>query len=104
MPNSPKTQNGLYDGNPAAVPEWQVKLGGEWDIAAVPGFTATGRIISTGSQPLNIANTIRIPTWTRVDLGARYETGIEGRRTVFRFMVENVADARYWDSVPAFRF
>lgn len=98
-----KTQNGLYDGNPAAVPEWQVKLGGEWDVAAVPGFTATGRIISTGSRPLNIANTIRIPTWTRVDLGARYETRIEGRRTVFRFMVENVADARYWDSVPAFQ-
>ena len=98
-----KTQGGLYDGNPAAVPEWQLKLGGEWDVAAVPGLTATGRIISTGSQPLNIANTIRVPSWTRVDLGARYETTIEGRRTVFRFMVENVADASYWDAVPAFQ-
>ena len=99
-----KTQGGNNDGRQAAgAPEWLVKLGGEWDIPGVPGLTATGRVIHSASQPLTVDNTVRLPAWTRFDLGARYATQITGLQVVFRGSVENLANRRYWDSVPAFQ-
>ncbi|MBD9393261.1 TonB-dependent receptor [Acidovorax sp. ACV01] len=99
-----KTQGGANDGKQAAgAPEWVVKLGSEWDIPGVPGLTATGRVIHSSSQPLTVNNTIRLPGWTRFDLGARYATKIGERQVVLRGSVENVANRRYWDSVPAFQ-
>lgn len=99
-----KTQGGTNDGRQAAgAPEWVVKLGTEWDIPALPGVTATARVIHTSSQPLTVDNSIRLRAWTRVDLGARYATRIAGHAVVFRGSVENVTNRRYWDSVPAFQ-
>lgn len=99
-----KTEGGTNDGRQAAgAPEWVVKLGTEWDIPALPGVTATARVIHTSSQPLTVDNSIRLPAWTRVDLGARYATRIAGHAVVFRGSVENLTNRRYWDSVPAFQ-
>ncbi|CAM3425352.1 TonB-dependent receptor [Paracidovorax anthurii] len=99
-----KTQGGANDGRQAAgAPQWQLKLGGEWDLAALPGLTATGRVIHTSSQPLTVDDSVRLPAWTRLDLGLRYATQWNGRPLVLRAIVENAANRRYWDSVPAFQ-
>jgi iron complex outermembrane receptor protein len=45
------------------------------------------------------ANTIRLPSWTRLDLGARYATQLAGKRVVFRASVDNVFDRNYWQGV-----
>ena len=99
-----KTAGGTNDGRQAAgAPEWMVKLGAEWDLPGIPGLTVTGRVTHTSSQPLTVDNSIRVPAWTRFDLGARYATRVAGRAVVLRGSVENVTNRRYWDTVPAFQ-
>jgi len=94
-----KTPDGINNGKTApGVPEVTANLGGEVDIPFVVGLTATGRFIHTSSQFLDPANTQTIPSWTRVDLGARYATKIFNTPTTFRFNVENVGNAAYWAS------
>ncbi|NHZ33473.1 TonB-dependent receptor [Massilia rubra] len=99
-----KTRNGEFDGKTAAgVPEWVAKFGGEWDLAQVPGLTATARAQHVSAQAFNASNSVEMPGWTRIDLGARYATRIAGRPVVLRGSVENLADRRYWDTVPAYQ-
>lgn len=100
-----KTANGEFDGNRAGVvPKWSVKLGAEYDIAQVPGLTATARMIYTSSIPFDAANTATVPSWTRFDVGARYATKIATHPVVFRATVENVFNRRYWDSSPGYQY
>ena len=73
-----KTANGEFDGSIAVgVARINANLGGEWDTPFLPGMTLTARVIYTGDQYVNQANTQEIPDWTRMDIGARYvfETG-----------------------------
>ncbi|MBV7486392.1 TonB-dependent receptor [Bordetella sp. BOR01] len=99
-----KTAGGQFDGNEAAgVPKWSVRLGGEVDIPYVPGLTATARVIYASSQAFSADNSMRLPSWTRIDLGARYTTRVAGRQVVLRAVVENVANRRYWDTAPAYQ-
>jgi iron complex outermembrane receptor protein len=55
-------------------------------------------VLHTGPQYLDAANTLEIPNWTRLDLGARYAARIEDRSVVFRANVENVTNSSYWAS------
>jgi len=92
-----RTANGAWDGNSAyGTPQWAANLGAEWDLPWVPGLTVSGRATYTGSQYVNTANTQRIDSWTRYDIGARYVTKIAGRRTAFHASVENLLDKSYW--------
>lgn len=96
-----KTQGGINDGKKAVgVPVVTANIGAEWDTPFVRGLTVTGRVIYTGAQYVNVANTLSIPDWTRVDLGARYTfiSPWNGKPIVVRGMVENVANQAYWAS------
>jgi iron complex outermembrane receptor protein len=98
-----KTNSAATQGNtPIGVPSVQVNLGAEWDVPSVSGVTLTGNVIYTDEQFVNAENTLKVPSWTRVDLGARYETTISGRPVTFRTKVENVLDADYWSGVASF--
>lgn len=87
---------------PIGVPSAQFNLGGEWDLPGAPGLTLTSTLIHTGRQYVNAANTQVLPEWTRLDLGARYVTYYDGRKTTLRGTVQNVADTNYWASVASF--
>ncbi|WP_407174758.1 TonB-dependent receptor [Bradyrhizobium sp. STM 3562] len=87
---------------PIGVPSVQANIGAEWDLPLVTGLTLNGALIYTGKQFVDTANTQPIPDWTRLDLGARYTTQINGRKTVFRANVQNVTGADYWSSVASF--
>lgn len=96
-----KTQGGLNDGHYAVgVPTTTVNIGGEYDIP-YSAFTVTGRVIYTSYQFVDQANTQSIPDWTRVDLGARYTTAINGVPVIIRANVLNVFDRNYWESAQA---
>ncbi|YBV94702.1 TonB-dependent siderophore receptor (plasmid) [Phyllobacteriaceae bacterium JZ32] len=96
--NDPATRGN----DPIGVPSWQVNLGAEWDTPFLPGLTLAGNIIHTSKQFVNTANTLEIPSWTRLDLGARYRTEINKRPVTFRAEVENVFDLDYWSGVASF--
>jgi len=92
-------QNALNGRHAPGVPFTNINIGAEWDTPFLPGFTVLGRIIYTGVQYVDQANTQTIPNWTRIDLGARYTfLGSWGKPVVIRFNVENIADRSYWAS------
>lgn len=102
-PELTKPLDPLQRGNDAAgVPDLTASAGLEWDTPWVPGLALNGRVLYTSGSYLTTANTLRFPDWTRFDLGLRYATLIDGRPTVFRFNVENVADNRYWLTTGTF--
>lgn len=82
----------------AGVPEWAANADVEWDLGFVPGLTLTGRVVYTGEQWVNAANTLRLDDWTRFDVGARYVFAAGGRPLTLRVGVDNVANSRYWAS------
>jgi iron complex outermembrane recepter protein len=91
------TAGGLNDGHdPAGVPKFAFNLGADYDLPWVPGLAVNGRIIHTGAQYYNATNTLRLPAWTRYDVGLRYSTRIASKDVVFRANVENLFGSRYW--------
>ncbi|WP_249672731.1 TonB-dependent receptor [Pseudomonas abieticivorans] len=93
------TSAGANDGNRAAgVPRFQFNLGGDWDIPGIEGAALNARLLRTGGQYVNAANTLNIPAWTRVDVGARYRFKLDENDITLRANVENVANKAYWAS------
>ncbi|BBK43509.1 TonB-dependent receptor [Allostella vacuolata] len=93
------TPGGVDNGNDAVgAPEYQVNIGAEWTLPFLPELAVSGRMVHTGPQYLNTANTLKIPSWTRFDVGARYTTELANRTVVFGLFVENVANNGYWAS------
>ncbi len=91
--------NGLNEGKKVAgVPDYLINGNVEWDLPFVPALTLTGRVVHTGEQPANAANTLSLPSWTRFDLGARYVALVSDKPLTLRFGVDNVANKRYWAS------
>lgn len=80
----------------------QGSLGLEWDVPGVPGLALTGRVVRNGSSYADAANTLRVPGWTRLDVGARYLTEVAGRPVTFRARIDNATDRNYWASVGGY--
>lgn len=94
-----KTTGGTFDGQDAiGVPEYTANANVEWDLGFLPGVTLTGRVMQTGKQYFDQGNTLELPEWTRLDLGARYVVAVDDVPVTFRFNVDNVANERYWSS------
>ena len=94
------TRGGTNDDNYApGGPSVQGGLSTEWDVRGVPGLTLQASLLHHGSEYTSASNAYKIPSWTRVDLGARYATKVHGHNVVWRAGVENVANRAYWASV-----
>jgi iron complex outermembrane receptor protein len=92
-----KTASGANDGNRAAgVPRFQYNLGADWDVPGIEGAALNARLLRTGGQYVNAQNTLNIPAWTRVDLGARYRFKMDEKEITLRANLENVANKAYW--------
>lgn len=98
-----KTASASNIGNtPIGVPKVQLNLGAEYDLPWVGGLTLNGALVYTSRQFVDTANTQALPDWMRLDLGVRYTTLIEGKRTTFRANVVNVTGTNYWTGVASF--
>ena len=98
-----KTEGGVNEGNTViGVPEFQANVNAEWDVPALDGLTLDGRIVFTGEQYVNEANTTEIDSWTRLDLGARYTLDMAERPVTLRARIENLTDESYWASTGGF--
>lgn len=68
-----RTGGGEFDGKKAiGAPDYRINLGAGWEISLIEGFTVSARMINTGAQFVDEANTQSIDRWTRFDVGARY--------------------------------
>lgn len=97
------TQDGLNEGNRAiGVPRTQANIGGEWDVPGTNGLTLTSRVVYTSSQYADAANDLEAPSWTRLDLGARYRMVIDERDVTLRARLDNLTGRDYWASVGGY--
>ncbi|MDZ4361963.1 TonB-dependent receptor [Brevundimonas sp.] len=98
-----RTAGGALDGlRPIGTPEFQANVNVEWDVPAATGLTVEGRIVHTGEQPANGANTVDLDAWTRFDAGLRYSRDVGGRPVTLRARIENLADEDQWVAVGGF--
>lgn len=98
-----KTSGGTNDGNKViGVPDVQANLGFEWRVPGLQGLSLDTQIVSTGSSYADGANTLKVSGWTRLDLGARYLTEVNGKVLTLRARIDNVTDRDYWASVGGY--
>lgn len=98
-----RTAGGALDGNrPIGTPEVQGNVNVEWDVPQVAGLTLEGRMVYTGEQPVDAANTVELDSWTRFDAGLRYAADIAGRPVTLRARVENLSDEDHWVAVGGY--
>ena len=92
-----RSAGGINEGNDAiGVPKHTFNVGADWDVPGATGLSVNARAIYTAATPYDVANTLELPSWSRVDFGARYRTVIMGRPVAFRASVENVLNKKYW--------
>lgn len=98
-----KTQGGLNEGNDAVdVPKFSANAGLDWDAPFAPGLALMARMIHTGGQYIDAANTQKIPSWTRFDVGARYAMRAGGKPLTLRANITNLFDRNYYESTRLF--
>ncbi len=91
------TQNGANNGKTAiGVARIKANLGVQWYVPGISGLSLNGRAVYTGPVYLNTTNTQQLPSWTRYDAGARYETQFGNTPVTLRANVENLLNKGYW--------
>lgn len=92
------------NGNDAiGVARRQINVGVEWDVPGVSGLSVNARVINTGKQYADAANTQVVPDWTRLDIGARYLVDLGSNRTLtLRARIDNLTNRSYWSSVGGY--
>ncbi len=83
-------------------PQLQSNLGLEWDVPQLAGLTLDGRVVYTSSQYADSVNTQEVPSWSRLDLGARYAFHIGPTTMTVRGRIDNVANRDQWVSVGGY--
>ena len=92
-----RTEGGVLNGNTVpGVPELTANIGTEINVAAT-GLVLTGRVIYTDEAYVFGDNLQSIPSWTRIDLGARYSFTSSIPITL-RVNLTNVTGEDYWAS------
>lgn len=95
-----KTNKGVNQGRAQfGVPKLTLNLGADWAIPGVQGLSVNGRVNHTGAQWLTGDNSVKLPAWTTVDVGARYATRFGAQPVVLRATVTNLANRAYFDSL-----
>ena len=79
--------------NAPGIPDYVLALGLEYDVPVLEGLTLTGGVRHQGEAKVILGNDVEIPSWTSVDLGARYSFD----RFTARFGVENLFDETYFN-------
>ena len=84
------------------VPRFQSTLGAEWDIPGLKALAVDARIVHTGARYANETNTLKVPGFTRLDVGARYYTELQGVPVTLRARIDNLTNRDYWASVGGY--
>jgi len=97
------TAGGVNQGKDAiGVPQTQLNIGADWIVPGVDGLSLNARTVYTSKQYADGANLQKLPSWTRLDLGATYNTRFMDRDLTLRARVDNVTDKNYWASAGGY--
>ncbi|WP_238139337.1 TonB-dependent siderophore receptor [Roseateles aquatilis] len=84
---------------PTNVPETVLKLQARQNVG-LPGMEVQAGLIYEGKRMVLPDNSLAIPGWSRIDLGARYEQNIGRQMLIWRVGVDNVTNRRAWRESP----
>jgi len=68
--------------------------------ALLPGLALHAALVYEGDRMVVPDNSVRIPSWTRIDLGARYVQPLGRTTLTWRLGIDNAADRRAWKEAP----
>jgi iron complex outermembrane receptor protein len=80
----------------AGVADRSGALNLDWDLGNTGGLSVDGGIYYQNSMPLNVQNTYTLDGFTRVDMGASYETQWNDNDVRYRLLLENVLDDEFY--------
>ncbi|GHF89125.1 TonB-dependent siderophore receptor [Thalassotalea marina] len=89
----------LNGNRPANVAKYQGNVFLDYQLSAIEGLSANLGLYYVGNREQNINNTLSLPSYSKVDLGAKYEIPQHGGTV--RVKVENLFDKEYWSSAGA---
>lgn len=86
---------------PVNVPEHTLKLSTTYKLPLAMPLTLQGDVIHEGRRWADADNTVRLPSWTRVDLGLKAVQRLDSLGGVtWRLGVANLFDKRAWRESP----
>jgi iron complex outermembrane receptor protein len=85
---------------PVNVPDNILRAQAAYKVAAITGLTLNADLSMEGARAVLPDNSVMLPAWTRVDLGARYETRAFGNKVTWQLNVDNVADRSNFRESP----
>jgi iron complex outermembrane receptor protein len=80
------------------VPGWTANLGLDW-ATPIAGLSLGGRVVYTGSQWVDSANTLRLPSSHRFDLSAKYKMQVAQLPVTLNAYIENLSNRAYWSGM-----
>ncbi len=94
-------QAGVNGNRPTNVPAATLRLGTEYRPAALAGLALQGNVVAEGNRVvLPDDESVRIPGWARLDLGANWQQKVSGATLTWRVGVDNATNRRAWKESP----
>ncbi|MES2069338.1 MAG: TonB-dependent siderophore receptor [Pseudomonadota bacterium] len=81
------------------VPSLKASVYADYAVQQVPGLRLNATALYAGDKAFSPDNSVVVPGYTVMNLGARYATHIAGTAATLRFNVDNVFDKFYWRDV-----
>lgn len=97
-----KRKDSVYAANlaPTNVPERLIKLSTGYTFQTPASITLQGDLVHEGRRWVDVDNTTRIPSWTRMDLSLRTTQQWQGQAVTWKLAVKNLFDKRAWREAP----
>lgn len=92
----PNSRDMLVNGVQVANPRVIAKAGLEWDTPFVKGLTLNGNVSYFGKSYQDTQKQYAFPSYTLVDVGARYKTKLGKNTLTVSSSVENLFNKNYW--------
>ncbi|WP_118780227.1 TonB-dependent receptor [Neisseria lactamica] len=94
--NYPNSRDMLVNGVQVANPRVIAKAGVEWDAPFAKGLTLNGNVSYFGKSYQDTKKQYAFPSYTLVDVGARYKTKLGKNTLTVSSSVENLFNKNYW--------
>jgi iron complex outermembrane receptor protein len=89
--------SGTNKGNDVAgAPDMVATAQVAYRVPAAPGLQVRLGAKHTGETPLRTDNSLYVDSYTLFNLGATYDTEVQGYATTFRANISNLTDEKYW--------
>ena len=92
----PNYADNLVNGVQVANPRMIAKAGVEWDTPFAKGLTLNGNVSYFGKSYQDTQKQYAFPSYTLVDVGARYKTKLGKNTLTVSSSVENLFNKNYW--------